>query len=67
MSEMSHVEFAAFLDLLVCSDPWPVKDKDGNEEGEAVLKAYADRVAVANGFTDWINAYHKLPVTHKEP
>lgn len=49
---MDSFEYRALLDLLMCSDPYPV------ENGEDAVKGYADRQAVERGFSDWIDAYH---------
>ena len=53
---MKDKEFRCFLDLMMCSDPWPVP----NDENRSVLKAMADRMATERGFTDWIDAYHNM-------
>lgn len=52
-TNMDGYEFRAFLDLLMCSDPYPV------DSGEDAVKGYANRQAVERGFADWIDAYHK--------
>ena len=49
---MSASEFRAFLDLLMCSDPYPV------DTGEDEMFGYANRQAIERGFTDWVDAYH---------
>jgi len=49
---MDDHEFRGLLDLLMCSDPWPM------ERFEGTLKAFADRMARERGYTDWINAYN---------
>ena len=43
--------------LLMSSDPWPVEDF-GYGNGQAELIAFADRIAMAMGYTDWLDAYH---------
>lgn len=52
---MDKEEYAAFLDLLMCSDPWPC-----GMENEKTLKDLADRKAKEMGYTDWIDAYHQI-------
>ena len=52
---MNDEEFRAFMGLLMCSDPYP--DSQSNMD---ILKNYANRIAVDKGFSDWIEAYHKL-------
>ena len=56
---MDSMEFRAFLDWLMCSDPWPVIDDDGNERGHDAIVRVANRYAIDWGFTDWVTAYHK--------
>jgi len=52
---MTRFEFRAFLDLLMCSDPWPTTCV-----GHILLSAFADKLALEYGFDDWIDAYYKL-------
>jgi len=49
---MTDAELEAYLELLMCSDPWPTKS-------EALLKSMANREAMLRGYKDWIAAYHK--------
>ena len=51
---MDAMEFRAFLDLMMCCDPWPVAE-NGNHE---TMVFFADMEAVSRGFTYWIDAYH---------
>jgi len=51
---MTDLEFRYFLDLLMCSDPWPVEG-----DSESTLKNFADEQARIRGYCDWIDAYHK--------
>lgn len=39
---MNNKEFRAFMNLLVCSDPWPV-----NDNSQAILDSFADKEAKA--------------------
>ena len=55
---MNDVEYRAFLDLLMCSDPWPVVPGDGNQD---ILIAFADREAENRGYENWVVAYHEIP------
>jgi hypothetical protein len=50
---MTDVEFRSFLDLMMCSDPWPASEK-----AHAALDGFADRQSKAHGYEDWIEAYH---------
>jgi hypothetical protein len=52
---MNDLEFRAFLNLLMCSDPWPT---DALEQ--TLMIDVADRLAYDRGYTDWITAYHSL-------
>ena len=56
---MRDTEFRAFLDLLMCSDPWPIPDKSS----QLILSRYADKVSAQFGYADWIEAYHNLDVS----
>jgi hypothetical protein len=57
--KMNDVECRAFLDLLMCSDPYPC-------QGEEILKNLADREARKLDFEDWIAAYHFLEAHKKD-
>ena len=48
-------QLAAFTELLMVSDPWPL-----SERSHSVLTELADDASRENGFCDWIEAYHKL-------
>ncbi len=50
---MTDYEFRCFLDLMMCSDPWPL-----TQEQFDVLVKFADRESLKRGFPDWIGAYH---------
>ena len=56
--EMSKHEFRAFLDLLMCSDPWPVSDGCG--ANEKILINFANEESIKQGHIDWIDAYHRF-------
>lgn len=53
---MNTREFRAFLNLFMCSDPWPLSDTE-----HQILTEWADHEAESWGYTDWIDAYHELP------
>ncbi len=57
---MTGAEFRNLLDLIMCSDPWPVPDT-GDGDGQDNLIRLADRESKARGFADWIEAYHRYP------
>ncbi len=57
---MSGTEFRDLLDLIMCSDPWPVADT-GNGTGEQSLINLVDRESKERGYADWIEAYHRYP------
>ena len=55
---MDDKTFRAFLDLLMCSDPWP-----SDNDGQTTLVAFADAEAGRRGFEHegkggWVVAYH---------
>lgn len=58
---MTDAEFRAFMDLLMCSDPWPVPDQ-GYGDGAKQLAELADREAHKRGYPAWIVAYHEMKV-----
>lgn len=49
---MSDLEFKIFMDLLMCSDPWPMAS------GQDEMEALANKEAVKRGFPDWVTATH---------
>lgn len=57
---MTPQEFRALLDLMMCSDPWPVTDT-GNGDGHDTLIQLVEREAKERGYRDWIGACHYHP------
>ena len=55
---MNDIEFRCFLDLLMCSDPWPIND----EISQNVMMNLADQESHKRRFPDWISAYHVFKV-----
>lgn len=55
---MTDKQFRAFLDLMMCSDPWPVTDT-GTGDGQDLLLEFASSESRDRGFTDWVTAYHQ--------
>jgi len=53
--KMTDDEFMAFMALIMCADPTPLTD-----EGDQLLKDFADREAVRRGYDNWIVAYHEM-------
>ena len=51
---MDDRELRIFLDLLMVSDPWPL------EYGHEAMTDIADAESRERGYTDWIEAYHKM-------
>jgi len=49
------VFLTAFLNLIMCSDPWPV-----DEENMKIITDKADEWSRGLGFSCWIEAYHGL-------
>lgn len=56
---MSIIQLRDFLDLMMCSDPWPISGK-GGEAAQKRLEEFADAASRDLGYDDWIDAYHKL-------
>lgn len=59
--QLGDTEFRALLDLVMCSDPWPLQD-----HAEATLKQLLDQAAWSRGYAGWINAYHEFEVPGPE-
>lgn len=58
---MNDIEFRCFLDLLMCSDPWPVPaDNHYGVDNQDTMISYADKESQARGYDSWIDAYHRL-------
>ena len=58
---MNDIQYRAFLDLLMCSDPWPVPTN------QQIVESIADDEAVKRGYPTWVEAYHKMkPVKDKQ-
>lgn len=55
---LSDTEYRALLDLLMCSDPWPV-DSDDHDWTHDEITRLVDREALARGYADWVVAYHE--------
>lgn len=56
---MTDREFRAFLDLLMCSDPWPITGEDGEHANEILLEL-ADSEAQLRHFDNWVVAFHEF-------
>ena len=58
---MTDKQYRRFLDLLMCSDPWPVADL-GDGDGEDILICFANAEARRRGYDSWVVAFHELEV-----
>lgn len=59
---MNNEEYRAFLDLLMCSDPWPLPvsvSASSFQSTKEILWKFANKEAKARGFIDWFHAYHE--------
>ena len=56
---MDDRQFRAFMDLLMCSDPYPVTDQ-GSGTGENDLLRLANAESIKRGFSAWQEAYHEF-------
>ncbi len=52
---MNNKSYRALLDLIMCSDPWPVADSGENQE---TIIPMANGEAKSRGFDCWVDAYH---------
>ena len=52
---MTDMEFRAFLDLLMVSDPWPTHLAPSNYD---LIVQHLTKQAQSRGFETWIDAYH---------
>ena len=50
---MNSFELKNFLELIMCSDPWPC-----DWENEAAVKDFANEESRRHGYEDWVEAYH---------
>lgn len=51
---MNEQVFRALLDLVMVSDPAPLTPSQMK-----IIEEYLNEISVANGFLDWIEAYHR--------
>lgn len=49
--------FKTFLDLLMCSDPWPISPKGDSEN---ILQKLAHTESIKRGYEGWVDAFHKF-------
>ena len=59
---MTNMQFRAFLDLMMVSDPWPL-DPQANK----TLEEFADAESKKRGYEEWITAYHEFDGAIPEP
>lgn len=52
---MNDEVFRAFMSLMMGSDPFPCSDEEKD-----LLNDFADQIAKEKGYSDWIEALHKL-------
>jgi len=55
---LTNTQYLAFLKLMMCSDPWPVHDGQGEKE----MEAFADQEAKSRGYNNWIEAYQEFRI-----
>ena len=61
---MTDKQYRAFMDLMMCCDPWPVGSESG-DDGHETLLALADEQAQARGYDSWYVAYHEFMRTQE--
>ena len=54
--QMTQREFRAVLDWFMCSDPFPA-----DADTHAVVTEWLTQLAKADGWSDWVDAYHRVP------
>lgn len=52
---MSDEVFKALMGLVMASDPSPITDNE-----DKIIRDWLDKESVARGFSDWIDAYHRI-------
>ena len=57
--QMNNMEYRAFLDLMMCCDPWPVATDSQAFDTHQQMLDVANRLATDRGYSDWIDAYHR--------
>ena len=55
---MEDREFRAFLDLMMCSDPWPITATETEDDRQGTLLDFIEKESNLRGFDGWIDAYH---------
>jgi len=53
---MNDKQYRAFLDLLICCDPWPVEKNA--KENLSIIFDLANEEAEKRGFVNWVAALH---------
>jgi len=53
---LTQKQFRAVLDWYMCSNPWP-----GDKLNHAIVTTWLDSLAKADGWSDWVDAYHRVP------
>ena len=57
---MDDITYYHFLQLLICSDPWPIAPTDPGGPGYIELTDFANAEAVKRGYDGWITALHRM-------
>lgn len=57
--QLGDTEFRALLDLVMCSDPWPIPDGEAQRQ---VLEQLLNQTARSRSYTHWTEAYHDFAV-----
>lgn len=57
--QLSDEQYRALLDLMMCSDPWPLDGESGDRE-HGVLVELLDAEAKRRGWDNWVVAYHEF-------
>lgn len=60
MTTMNQNQFRALLDLLMCSDPWPIEGQAGDESRKLLIEFANCESTETYGKDNWIIAYHEI-------
>ena len=59
---MNDKEFRAFLDLMMCSDPWPIDPNETGDDEQGTLLDFIEKESNLRGYDGWIEAYHQFEI-----
>ena len=68
--KLDRLVFRALLDLVMCSDPWPVLMDEFlrtriDKKNRNAVERFLDDQSKLYEYEDWIDAYHRFKVVEK--